>query len=98
MLLPGMALCGFGTGSQIPVMFRVVLSGVPGEFAGLGSGLMVTIQQASLAVGAALIGTVFLSLTGPLHGSGNALAGTIAAIAVLIALTATLATRAELAD
>ncbi|TDU89057.1 putative MFS family arabinose efflux permease [Kribbella voronezhensis] len=97
MLLPGMALCGFGTGSQIPVMFRVVLSGVPAEFAGVGSGLMVTIQQASLAVGAALIGTVFLSLTGPLHGSGGALAGTIAAIAVLIGLTATLATRAELA-
>jgi MFS family permease len=97
MLLPGMALCGFGTGSQLPVMFRVVLSGVPGEFAGVGSGLMVTIQQSSLAVGAALIGTVFLSLVAPLHSSGGALAGTIAAIAVLIALTAGLATRAKLA-
>jgi hypothetical protein len=92
-----MALCGVGTGSQIPVMFRVVLSGVPGEFAGVGSGLMVTIQQSSLAVGAALVGTVFLSLTTALHSSGDALAGTIAVIAALIALTAALATRAELA-
>jgi EmrB/QacA subfamily drug resistance transporter len=96
-LLPGMALCGVGTGSQIPVMFRVVLSGVPGEFAGVGSGLMVTIQQSSLGVGAALVGTVFLSLTTALHSSGDALAGTIAVIAALIALTAALATRAELA-
>jgi MFS family permease len=97
MLLPGMVLTGIGTGSQLPVMFRVVLSGVPGEFAGVGSGLMVTIQQSSLAVGAALVGSIFLSLSSALPGSGDALAWTIAVIAALIATAGVLATRAKLA-
>jgi MFS family permease len=60
-LLPGMAVAGFGQGLQLPVLFRVVLAEVPPERAGVGSGVMVTTQQAALALGVATLGTLFLS-------------------------------------
>jgi MFS family permease len=61
-LLPGMAVCGFGQGLQLPVLFRIVLAEVPTERAGVGSGVMVTTQQSALALGVATLGTLFLSL------------------------------------
>jgi hypothetical protein len=47
---------------------------VPQELAGAGSGVLTTTQQTSLALGVALIGSVFLSLAspgriGPLHAA-----------------------------
>lgn len=71
-LLPGMAIAGFGQGLQMPVLFRMVLADVPGERAGVGSGVMVTTQQSSLALGVATLGTLFLSLA-PGHGTRDAL-------------------------
>ncbi|MFK4222594.1 MFS transporter [Streptomyces sp. NPDC019890] len=61
-LLPGVALAGFGQGLQLPVIFRIVLSDVPMERAGVGSGVMVTTQQSALALGVATLGSLFLSL------------------------------------
>ncbi|OKK07955.1 MFS transporter [Streptomyces sp. CB03234] len=61
-LLPGMALAGLGQGLQLPVLFRIVLSDVPAERAGVGSGVMVTTQQSALALGVATLGSLFLSL------------------------------------
>ncbi|MGI5399034.1 MFS transporter [Streptomyces sp. CA-135486] len=61
-LLPGVALAGFGQGLQLPVIFRIVLSDVPAERAGVGGGVMVTTQQSALALGVATLGSLFLSL------------------------------------
>ncbi|XEC32667.1 MFS transporter [Streptomyces fradiae] len=71
-LLPGMAIAGLGQGLQLPVLFRLVLSEVPSEQAGVGSGVMVTTQQSALALGVATLGSLFLSLAGPsVAGSGD---------------------------
>ncbi len=59
---PGMAVLGFGQGLAMSTVFRIVLSEVPADRAGVGSGVMVTTQQSSLALGVATLGTLFLSL------------------------------------
>ncbi|MFJ3903551.1 MFS transporter [Streptomyces sp. NPDC090025] len=76
-LLPGMAVAGFGQGLQLPVLFRVVLSEVPAERAGVGSGVMVTAQQSALALGVATLGSLFLSLGGSPAEMGSALVTTL---------------------
>jgi hypothetical protein len=43
-------------------LFGLVLSQVPVDLAGVGSGVMTTAQQIALATGATAIGTLFLSL------------------------------------
>jgi MFS family permease len=62
-LIPGMAIAGFGQGLIISPLFGVVLSEVPVASAGIGSGVLSTTQQTSLALGTGLLGTLFLSLT-----------------------------------
>ncbi|WP_407675988.1 MFS transporter [Peterkaempfera bronchialis] len=62
-LLPGTALAGVGQGLVMTPLFRVVLADVPVERAGVGSGVLVTTQQASLALGVATLGTLFLALS-----------------------------------
>jgi MFS family permease len=64
-LAPGMAITGFGQGIMMTALFRVVLSRVPVESAGVGSGSLVTVQQACLALGVATLGTLFLWLSEP---------------------------------
>ncbi|MEU7068550.1 MFS transporter [Streptomyces narbonensis] len=76
-LVPGMALAGLGQGLQLPVLFRVVLSEVPAERAGVGSGVLVTTQQAALTLGVATLGTLFLSLSAADPDSGTALTVTL---------------------
>ena len=61
-LLPGMAVLGFGQGLAMSTLFRIVLSDVPAARAGVGSGVLVTTQQSSLALGVATLGTLFLAL------------------------------------
>ncbi|GAA3568098.1 MFS transporter [Kribbella ginsengisoli] len=90
---PALALWGVASGSQIPVFFRIVLADLPADRAGIGSGVLVTFQQASFALGAAVIGTLFLSLETAQGDPGKALAETVAALAALVLLTLTLSTR-----
>ncbi|MFF5935880.1 MFS transporter [Streptomyces sp. NPDC012508] len=85
-LLPGMAVAGLGQGLQLPVLFRVVLSEVPADRAGVGSGVMVTTQQSALALGVATLGSLFLSLS----ASGSM--GTALTVTLLIQLAAVLLT------
>jgi EmrB/QacA subfamily drug resistance transporter len=71
-LAPGLAVMGVGQGLVMSPLFRVVLSDVPVESAGAGSGVLTTTQQTSLALGVAMIGSAFISLApasrlGPLH-------------------------------
>ncbi|WWR55034.1 MFS transporter [Streptomyces sp. SCSIO 30461] len=75
-LLPGAAVAGAGQALQMPVLFRIVLSEVPSERAGVGSGVLVTAQQSSLALGVATLGSLFLGLV-PMLGMRDALMATL---------------------
>lgn len=61
-LILGLLVAGFGRGLVMSPIFGLVLSQVPVDLAGVGSGVMSTIQQTALAVGATAIGTLYLSL------------------------------------
>ncbi|MFD8174352.1 MFS transporter [Streptomyces sp. NPDC059709] len=91
-LLPGAAVAGAGQALQLPVVLRLVLSEVPAERAGVGSGVMVTTQQSSLALGVATLGTLFLSLI-PGMGMRDALVTTLLVQLAAVALTGLLSLR-----
>ncbi|MGW8362305.1 MFS transporter [Streptomyces wedmorensis] len=91
-LVPGMAVAGLGQGLQLPVLFRVVLSDVPPERAGVGSGVMVTTQQAAITLGVATLGSLFLSLSAS-GSTGTALTVTLVIQLAMALLTAVLALR-----
>lgn len=57
-----MAVAGLGLGLVWSPLLGVVLSQVPGHLAGLGGGLLLTVMQASLGLGSALVGSVYLAL------------------------------------
>jgi predicted MFS family arabinose efflux permease len=83
-LAPALAVVGFGQGWVMPPLIRVVLSDVPIASAGVGSGVLTTTQQVSLAVGVATLGTLFVSLA-----SGRT--GTLHAVLVVLAVQAVVA-------
>ncbi|MFE3371960.1 MFS transporter [Streptomyces sp. NPDC059173] len=91
-LLPGVAVAGLGQGFQLPVLFRIVLSDVPPEQAGVGGGVLTTTQQAALALGVATLGTLFLALV-PALGMRDALVVTLLAQLAAVALTVGLSLR-----
>jgi MFS family permease len=91
-LAPSMAVTGFGQGFVLPVVMRVVLSEVPAAQAGVGSGAMATTQQASLALGVATLGTLFLTL-GSHQGVRDALVWTLLAQLAAVAATVVLSLR-----
>ncbi|MEV5429025.1 MFS transporter [Streptomyces sp. NPDC052701] len=91
-LLPGGAVAGAGQALQLPVVFRVVLSEVPPARAGVGSGVMVTVQQSALALGVATLGTLFLSLV-PAMGMRDALVVTLSVQFAGVVLTGLLSLR-----
>jgi MFS family permease len=91
-LVPSLALAGFGQGLQMPLLMRLVLTGVPPERAGVGSGVMVTTQQTSLALGVATLGTLFLSLS-PSHGMRDALVVVLLVQVTGVALTTLMSLR-----
>ncbi|WP_441246195.1 MFS transporter [Kitasatospora sp. McL0602] len=72
-MVPGVALAGIGQGLIGTPLFRVILSKVPMERAGVGSGVLATTQQSSLALGVATLGTLFVALF-PTLGLAHALA------------------------
>jgi EmrB/QacA subfamily drug resistance transporter len=75
-----LAVVGSGQGLVLSPLFGVVLSRVPVNEAGIGSGVLVTTQQISLALGVATLGNVFLSL-----GTGHGISmGVAFAIIVLV--------------
>jgi MFS family permease len=64
-LVPGTLLFGIGQGLAAPTLFRLILSEVPAESAGVGSGMLTTTQQTSLALGVATLGSLFAGLSAP---------------------------------
>lgn len=89
--LPGMVVYGVGQGAIAPVLFRVILSGVPAEVAGAGSGALTTAQQTSIALGVATLGTLFAGLA--VLDMRNALAVTVGLMVVLSVVIGFLTTR-----
>ncbi|WP_433292109.1 MFS transporter [Pseudonocardia sp. CA-142604] len=91
-LVPAMMVIGLGNGLAQTTLFRVVLSRVPTDLAGAGSGVLTTTQQTSMALGVAVFGGLFAALSsgGPLDFEG-AFALTFEVLAVLRVAVAVLA-------
>ncbi|WP_328537742.1 MFS transporter [Streptomyces sp. NBC_00344] len=66
-LIVPMFLIGAGNGLFIPPVFRAILSSLPPDQAGAGSGILSTTQQTAIAAGTAVLGAVFISVSA---GSG----------------------------
>ena len=91
-LAPAMVAIGVGNGLASTTLFRIVLSHVPTDLAGVGSGVMTTNQQTSLALGVAVLGSLYAELSGSL-GSRDAFAWVIGVVALLAAVVAITARR-----
>lgn len=91
-LAPGVAVAGLGQGLQLPVLIRLMLSDIPADRAGVGSGVMVTTQQSAIALGVAVLGTLFLTLA-PSMGMRDALVVTLLVQLGLIVVTTLLSLR-----
>ncbi|MFJ6760977.1 MFS transporter [Streptomyces sp. NPDC091273] len=91
-LAPGAFLAGLGQGLQLPVLMRLMLSDVPADRAGVGSGVMITAQQSALALGVATLGSLFLALA-PTAGLRDAVGATLLVQLALITLTVLLSLR-----
>ncbi|MGI8881555.1 MAG: MFS transporter [Jatrophihabitans sp.] len=91
-LAPAMAVVGFGQGLMMPSLFRVILADVPPALAGVGGGVMVTMQQSALALGVATLGSLFLSFPATSHGAEHGFI-TLLSINAAIAIGFALATR-----
>lgn len=88
-LAPCSAVLGIGNGLVMGPLFRVVLTDVPAHRAGTGSGLLSTTQQVSLALGVAVLGTVFGAFgTGGMRDGLIALLTVAGALSVVFALGA----------
>jgi MFS family permease len=61
-MAPGLIVAGFGQALAVVGLFRIVLADVPHRLAGIGSGVLVTMQQGALALGVASLGSLFVSL------------------------------------
>ena len=57
-----LVLLGAGQSMLFSGLFRVVLTDVPAHLGGVGSGVLITVQQASLALGVATLGTVYVTM------------------------------------
>ena len=85
--VPGMAAIGLGNSLVAVSLNRLLLADVPPERAGIGGGVVVTLQQTGYALGVATLGTLFTS-TGPHHIAGGfgLVTGISAAVAVFTAI------------
>jgi MFS family permease len=88
-LAPGLIVAGLGQSLGVGGIFRLVLSNVPQTLAGVGSGVLIAVQQGSMAIGVASLGTLFAVRAE--HGFGPAFGlviGIQIAITVVIAVAA----------
>jgi len=67
-----LALFGAGQSMLFAGLFRSVLADVPAHLGGIGSGALITLQQAGLALGVATLGSLYLALAP--HGYPHAFA------------------------
>ena len=88
-LAPALVVIGIGNGLAMTTLFRVVLSHVPTDLAGVGGGVMTTNQQSSLAIGVATLGSLFAALSAP---SSLGVQGAFILVAVLMLVLAVVVT------
>jgi MFS family permease len=67
-----LALAGGGQSMLFAGLFRSVLADVPTHLGGVGSGVLITLQQSGLALGVATLGTLYLALAA--HNTAHAFA------------------------
>ena len=70
LLAPTLAVAGFGMGTAIPMMMRVVIERVEPHRAGLVGGLFNSTLQVSAAIAVAVLGGVFFTVLGGRSGPG----------------------------
>jgi len=90
-MAPGLVVAGVGQAFALVSFFRIVLADVPHRLAGIGSGVLVTMQQGSLALGVASLGSLFVSLADGAGGMRHAFTVVVtiqAAIAMVVGLLA----------
>lgn len=88
-LTPGMVVAGFGQGLVMSPLFRVVLSQVPPASAGVGSGVLTTTQQTSLALGVSTLGSLYLTEIAPSHLGGEG--SLLLVLAIMVAIDVVIA-------
>jgi len=82
-----LVLVGAGQSMLFSGLFRAVLADVPAHHAGVGGGVLITLQQAGLALGVATLGTIYLTLEPA--GIATAFAITVGVqLAIIVALVA----------
>jgi MFS family permease len=91
-LAPALLLVGAGQAMVMPPLIGVILADVPPSLAGAGAGLFSTLQQASLALGVAVFGSVFLELL-PRYGQVHAYVAAVGIQVLAAALVLTIARR-----
>jgi EmrB/QacA subfamily drug resistance transporter len=84
-LSAGFLVAGFGQGLVMSPLFGLVLSQVPPDLAGVGSGVMSTAQQVALAVGATGVGSLFISLSAGAADGGRDAFVTVLGIQLVVA-------------
>lgn len=82
-----LAVCGFAQSFVFGSLFRLILADVPPHLAGVGGGVLVTLQQSGLALGIATIGTLYLGLEGGSIGTAFGVAIGIQAVLALAVAT-----------
>jgi MFS family permease len=88
-LAPAMVAIGIGNALAMTTLFRIVLSHVPTDLAGVGSGVLTTNQQTSLALGVATLGSLYAALSGSMGGRDAfaVVIGLVAVLGVVVAVT-----------
>ena len=89
-MAPSLVVIGVGQALVFGSLFRLILAEVPEHHAGTGSGVLVTAQQAGLALGVATLGTLYTALNS--RGTAGAFAVTTG-IQVLIAAAIAIGSR-----
>ncbi|SDP40477.1 Predicted arabinose efflux permease, MFS family [Ralstonia sp. 25mfcol4.1] len=76
-------LIGIGNALVVGCFYRIGLADIPPDHAGAGSAALATVQQASLGLGSALLGTVFAQR---IHHGGSYLDATLTSLAAELIL------------
>jgi hypothetical protein len=86
-LAPPLLVIGGGQSMLFSGLFRAVLTDVPAHLAGVGSGVLITLQQSGLALGVATLGTLYLALEpASISQAFGAVIGSQCAIIVVLVL------------
>lgn len=87
-MAPGLVVIGFGQAFVFGALFRQILADVPPHLAGIGGGVLVTLQQSGIALGVATLGTLYLSI-----GTGGTAFATVLGIQCALAVVLAVGSR-----